>query len=475
MTAYNVWLPGNKIYTYNQGATRVVGTLPQRVGGSIVAETFTIPNGDSGFGFTFDMPFPPFNITKPPKVAYSSTADFMLGIKDSAGWMWMAPCPKQATIAERGWAWSQFTLAAVQDPAQTGTPPTVPATGAVLLFQFQGADSITYPAGINIAYVAGRTPGVAPDTGTIRKLSLLVKDDQAYQFKVGDVSVVNGTRRPIIGYGSLPFGLTLNGPSRNALSSAPYRGPYESGYQSGTPHLDVGDAASETYLNNQADLMLQAQAEFTARHPTKLVGPWMHCFLPAVWDSEQSGTLDSWVWDAPDGNPAWPGWQYRAFDAMARTWAMAVVKGSTSASKFGSTASLFLTWVFNWMQAHPDANYVPSSWGPPGWSQGIPLPPNSYLDPQGTAQEPHDLALVAKGAIWAAQAGGDLAKCRYVFRRCLRALQTIQVRNLTTHTVKSPMRGAFSVNPSGFIAYGFQQGEVLESLAAAAGTDKLLT
>lgn len=470
---FNTWLPGDKIFAFNDGAPRTLGYKETASGGSMLAATFTIPNAQAGFGITYDMVSPVFAITKPPKVFYASTAAFNFSIKDSDGWVWRAPCPQQDQLKERGWEWAQFSLAPVQEVVKDGmTPPAAPSTGNILLFQFNGGDGVhgsenDIPQSISISYVAARTP-VPASVGTIRMASLLDKNANAHILKVGDVDLVGGSRREIKYLGTLPFGLMIGGPSRSRLANIPFRGPYIAGYQSGTPWVDIGD---ETRLEFMLDFMLESQLQFQNRSPSALLGPFMHSYLPATWDSEQYGTLDTWVWDGPDGNPAWNGWQYRAFDAMSATWQLAVEKTLSLPvqEKARVICTRFLEWIADWMKANVKAYYIPSSWGPNGWTQGVPLPPDSYLDPHGNSLEAHDLALVLKGAIFCAKAGADQATCMYVIAQCLQSLTLAQ-----SHGERDPMRGCFTLNPTDFESYSFHQGEIMDALALAMRNPELL-
>lgn len=468
MTTINTWLPGNKFYGFNDGVSTELVYKDK-----VLCQAFTIPNERSGFGTTFDMVSPPMEMTKPPKVAYSSTAEMILVIKDSAGWLWAAPCPTQSTVKERGWSWARFTMHTQQE--NTGTPPTTPATGNILAYQFGGAEGAhgtggTNPITINLAYITGRTPSKATG-GDIRQVIMTNKSDKAHTWKVGTVDLVGGTRAPVKYIGSLPFGLQKNGP-RNRLSVLPYRGPIVAGYQSGTPWVNQ---ANNVGLGGMLDFMLEAQEQFTFRSPAKLVGPWMHIYLQALWDCEQNGVIDTWVWDGPDGNPAWDGWQYRAFDAMARTWAEANEKSSISKEnkdKLLLINTRFLNWLHDWFMENPWALGVPNDWRPAGWTQGTPLPPNSHLDPKYTGPAGHDAALALKGTIFSAMAGYDEDKARYVIHRLILSLIPIQVSDPLGQSL---MRGAFTLNPVGYEVYGFEQGEIMEALALAKQHPELLT
>lgn len=470
--SFNTWLPGDRTYDYNDGAVMAL-EYAQSPTGSLMVAKFTIPNAQAGIGVTFDMVDPVFDITKPPKVAYASTSEFTVSLKDADGWLWSATCPVQPLVKERGWDWSQFFIATVQDADKTGvTPPELPAAGRIIAFQFQGGEGVhgadnTLPQSISLAYIAGRSPDVAK-SGTIRKVSMLDRNPRAHTWKVGEVRLDNGERRAISYFGTLPFGLMVGGPSRSRLAAIPYRGPYIAGYQSGTPWVDLSEP---TKLGAMLDFMLESQAQFRSRSPTNVFGPFMHSYLPATWDSEQSGPIDTWVWDAPDGNPAWNGWQYRAFDAMAQTWMMVSGDGFMQGVtvKAQTVCLRFLEWIYGWLLDNPGANYIPSAWGPPGWTQGVPLPADSYLDPHGTAVEAHDLALVLKGAIYCAKAGANANMCALIIGRCIQALGFAQVQKK-----EDPMRGCFTLKPREFEAYGFQQGEILDALALAAQNEKLI-
>ena len=460
---FNVWKPGNEYFDFNDGVSSSLGYEEQRVGGQILCQSFVIPNAQAGLGVAFDQVDPPFAITKPPKVAYSSTSEMTFVIKDSAGWLWASRCPRQSTVEERGWAWDQFVLHSVQE--NTGTPPSVPAPGFIQSFQFSGGEGVhgednNIPQTIRLAYIAGRTPSVA-SSGSIRKVVLTDRNPEAHDWLIGTVDLVDGARRPIKYLGALPFGLQMNGP-RNRLAVLPYRGPIVAGYQSGTPWVTLKD---NTSLAGMLDFMLDAQVEFTRRNPQRIVGPWMHIYLQALWDTEQNGPIDTWVWDGPDGNPAWNGWQYRAFDSMGRTWYEASKAESginnTNMTKLRTVNTKFLDWLHGWLTLNPNAMGVPNDWRPPGWTQGTPFPPNSYLDPKFTAPSAHDLGLALKGAVFCALAGYDVVKAKYVIHRLIKALLPIQVPITNTNE----MQGAFTKNPDGYEVYGFEQGEILEALA----------
>lgn len=462
MANYNVWLPGNTFFNFNDGATTSLSYKPTSNGGQLLCQTFTIPNADSGFGITYDQISPAFNMTKPPKLMYSSTADMILVLKDSDGWLWAAPCPQQATVKERGWAWNQFALHSYQD--NTGDVPSAPASGSIQAFQFGGAEGVhgennDTPQSISIAYLSGRSPANATP-GSLRTVILTNRNAGAHTWKVGDVSVTNGTRKEVKYIGALPFGLQMNGP-RNRLSVLPYRGPIVAGYQSGTPWVATENAAM---LDGMLDFMLEAQEQFRFRNPDQVFGPWMHIYLQALWDCEQNGEIDTWVWDGPDGNPAWDGWQYRAFDSMGRTWYDAVQSEAdipaTTLEKLQTTCTRFADWLYNWLRTNLTAMGVPNDWRPAGWTQGNPFPPNSYLDPKYTAPSAHDIALALKGAVFCAIAGYDLMKARYIIHRLIVSLVPLQVTSNG-----GDMRGAFTQNPDGFEVYGFEQGEIMEALA----------
>ena len=459
---FNVWLPGNKYFDFNSGVTTILETQPTESGGNLLCQTFTIPDAQTGFGTTFDMVSPAFTITKPPKVCYSSTSEMIFVIKDSEGWLWAAPCPKQAKIAERGWSWARFAPHAVQE--NTGPMPSKPATGVIQAFQFGGAEGVhgsdnDKPQSISLSYIAGRTPAKAV-AGDIRKVVVTDRNPQAHTWKVGTVELKGGTRKEVKYIGSLPFGLQMNGP-RNRLSVLPYRGPIVAGYQSGTPWVATENAAM---LDGMLDFMLEAQEQFRFRNPDQVFGPWMHIYLQALWDCEQNGEIDTWVWDGPDGNPAWDGWQYRAFDSMGRTWYDAVKKGSSipaeTLAKLETTCTRFANWLYDWLRTNLTAMGVPNDWRPAGWTQGNPFPPDSYLDPKYTKPSAHDIALALKGVVFSAVAGYDVVKARYMIHRLIVSLVPLQA----TPDV-GDMRGAFTQNPSGFEVYGFEQGEIMEALA----------
>ena len=358
----------------------------------------------------------------------------------------------------------------------SGIPPTSPGTGPINIFQIQLADGVAGPANVVLYYITGRSPTTL-NVGDIQTFSMTVKDPRAYILNVGDVVLTGGERQPIVYNGSLPFGFMQGGPSRYRQSSAPYRGPYIAGYQDGTPWVQINTTTSQTALGNMLDFMLESQNQFRQKrvnantaNPSlglaNIIGPFMHCYLPATWDSMQTGAVDSWVFDAPDGNPAWDGWQYRAFDGMCKTWyAAATTTGISSGNltKLNTICTRFLGWLYGWLQDNPTIQGVPNSWGPPGWAMGVPLPADTgYLDPSYAFQDCHDLALTLKGAVHCALSGANVTVCRYVIKRCITALVTMQYKHAT-----DPMSGAFTLSPSTYDVYGFQQGEVMDALALA--------
>lgn len=475
---YNVWLPSNESFFYPEGssATSTLETKDALGGGTLVCRKFEILDAESGMGVVFDHIMPPFAITKPPKICYASSSDLTFVIKDGDGWLWAAPCPQQDLVAERGWELAQFALHSYQDPSKTGLPlPTAP-TGNIQTFQLSGADGVHTPFTVggppapqwaSIAYIAGRSP-TKTVSGDIRRVALTNTNPAAHTWKVGDVDLINGSRREIKYLGALPFGLQMNGP-KNRLSPLPYRGPLVAGYQSGTPWIYLNDNAKLTKL---LEFMSDAQVQFNERSPDNIMGPWMHIYLPALWDCEQNGAIDSWVWDGPDGNPAWDGWQYRAIDAMGHTWYLAnesTAINSTNKALLTTICTRFLDWLYQWLIDHPTAVGVPNDWKPTGWNQGTPLSPDRCLEPKQTNNpSSHDNCLALKGAVFSTLAGYDQTKGKFIIHKCIQFLKPVQV------TDTSDMRGAFTLNPAGWEVYGFEQGEILDALALCKQHPELL-
>lgn len=472
MAIYNTWLPGNQFFDFNDGVTTALEYKEALSGEQFLCQKFVIPNAQAGFGITYDQADPAFDITKPPKVFYASTAEGYFVLKDSDGWLWRAPLPAQTKAQERGWAWNQFEPHEPQE--NEGEMPEAPSSGRIEAFQFGGGEGVhgednDIPVTIWIGYIAGRPP-VKATVGDIRSVVLTDRNPGEHVWKVGTCELENGTRKEIKYLGSLPFGLQLNGP-RDRLAVLPYRGPIIAGYQSGTPWVKLGN---NTQLGGMLDFMLESQLQFQQRHPQSILGPWMHIYLQALWDCEQNGPIDTWVWDGPDGNPAWDGWQYRALDGMTRTWADAMKTGSTvstaNKTKLQTVCTRFLDWLHTWLKANEDKDGVPNNWNPPGWTQGQPFPASSYLDPKFTFVSGHDNALALKSVVFAAQAGYSQTKSKYMIHRLIEALKTVQV----TPTGTSEMRGAFTLNPAGYEVYGFEQGEILEALAVCKQHPELL-
>lgn len=464
----NTWLPGGVFFSFGSTITQSVVSVADSRGVFVLASTFVIPDAVSGIGITFDQIFPPFTITNPPKVSYSSTSDMVFVVKDADDWLWAAPAPKQLTLKERGWAWDKFVLHSYQD--NVGQAPLLPATGVIKVFQFSGAEGVhaspdnpntVIPQTINIQYITAVTPESA-SSGNIRKFVITDKDQSEHLLKVGDVVLIDGARVPIKYLGALPFGIQQNGP-RNRLSTQPYKGPLVAGYQSGVPWVLL---ENNDKLANMLQFMEDSQVEFSTRTPG-IVGPWMHIYLPALWDCEQNGPIDTWVWDGPDGNPAWDGWQYRTIDSMGRAWAECYNKLGISIENkeaLSRICSKFLDWLHEWLINNPDSMGVPDDWRPIGWTQGIPLTPNRGLLPKFFKTSSHDCCLAMKGAIFSGVAGYDLVKTKYIVHRCIVALASKQVKNYLTEPA---MNGAFTGNPDGYEVYGFEQGEILEALALA--------
>lgn len=470
----NTWLPSNDHFSFGSGVVKTLTKKSKSDGTSVVCASFSIPNSTSGFGVIKENISPAFNLTKPPKISYSSSSAMVLVIKDSIGWLWAAPCPLQTTVAERGWSWDKFAPHSYQE--NVGPMPSSPFPGVIQAFQFGGADgvhkdsnnpSVPVPQSIHIEYIASVTP-VSAGTGNIRKFVLTDINPQAHTLKVGRVELLGGSRTPIKYLGALPFGIQQNGP-RNRLSSQPYKGPLVAGYQSGVPWVILGDNEK---LRNLLLFLKDSQTEFTTRNAAEtgsagIVGPWMHIYLPAVWDCEQNGPIDSWVWDGPDGNPAWDGWQYRIIDAMGRTWAECYNKPEISSENkilVSQICTAFLDWLHSWLLGNTDKSGVPNNWNPTGWSQGTPLPSNRGLVPKFTSTSNHDCCLALKGAIFSGIAGYNLVKTKYIVHRCLSALLSGQVKNYLT---EPEMNGAFTWRPENYEVYGFEHGEILEALALA--------
>lgn len=462
MAQYNLWLPGNTFFGFNSGAQTSLVYVNTKDGKRLLAQSFAIPNRRSGFGITHDQVTPPFAMTKPPKMFYSSTSDMIMVLKDSDGWNWVAPVPRQTVPAERGWAWTQFSVHEQQD--NTGTIPTKPSTGNIQTFQFAGAakvhgDDDNIVQTLSIVYLSGRTPTQATG-GDIRTFTITDRNAAAHVWKVGNVQLMGGDRAEVKYVGGLPFAYQVGGP-RNRLSSLPYKGPLVAGYQSGTPWVDQGNNEA---LGQMLDFMSEAQHQFQQRSPTGIFGPWMHIYLQALWDCEQNGTINTWVWDGPDGNPAWNGWQYRALDSMGRTWFAAsrdprITKENIQ--KVNDVTTRFLDWLYYWLLDNPAALGIPNDWRPEGWTQGTPLAPERGLEPKYTFPQAHDTALALKGAVFSVKAGYDSVKGHYIIHRLIESLRPIQVDDPLDLDY---MRGSFTMNPQGYEVYGFEQGEILEAL-----------
>lgn len=472
MAQYNLWLPGNTFFGFNAGVQTSLIYVETAEKKKLLAQSFSIPNRSAGFGITSDQVTPPFAMTKPPKMFYTSTSDMVMVIKDSLGWNWLAPVPKQTVPAERGWSWELFGLHEVQE--NSGTLPTAPATGNIQTFQFAGAakvhgDEDNIPQTLSIVYLSGRSPVVATG-GDIRVFTLTNRNADAHIWKVGDVQLMEGERREVKYIGGLPFAYQVGGP-RNRLSALPYKGPLVAGYQSGTPWVDQSNNEA---LGQMLDFMAEAQHQFQQRSPDGILGPWMHIYLQALWDCEQNGVIDTWVWDGPDGNPAWNGWQYRALDAMGRTWFAASRNTEITVAnvqKVADITSKFLDWLYYWLIDNPAALGIPNDWRPEGWTQGTPLLPDQGLDPKYTMPQAHDSALALKGAVFAVKSGYNNIKGHYIIHRLIESLRPIQVQDPQNLDY---MRGSFTLNPSGYEVYGFEQGEVLEALALCLQHEEVL-
>lgn len=463
MIRYNTWLPGNELFAYKGSFVKTLVYAERAAGGRVVTDQVTVPNTTAVFGIKAGFLKPAMEITRPPKLCYSSTIDFVLMLRDSNGWVWEAPCPKQATVRERGWGWSQFVLSALQDADKaTLTPPANPSTGnllEVLLRRLANVPDVTNttPHVIRLAYMAGRTPSYA-QSGSVQRVSIANESTAALTWRVGDVKLTDGSRKPIKYAGAAPFSFTSGGSNRNQYSTAPFRGPYVAGQQSGTPWIEL---KANDKLNGMLDMMLASQDEFRNRHPSRLDGPFMHSFVPQTWDGGNTSQLDSWILDTPTASATQGSWQYRAFEGMARTWHLAQERGSTLGiiEKARTICMRFFDWVYAWLQSNPNAYYLPSKWTPIGWKETSPLPDNAYLDPHGSTVVASDLAVVLKGAIYCGLTGADFEKAKYVVQRCLQVLARIQV-----DTANSPMRGAFTLRPQNYDTKGFEQAEVLDAL-----------
>ncbi|MFW7267548.1 phage tail protein [Gluconacetobacter sp. Hr-1-5] len=465
----SVWTADRGYYTFGSITDIVRASAAMPDGSQMLTIQMDMTAAYAGFGISRANVYPFATWSSPPGIYYAAASNLWYCVQDANGWLWVTQMPAAGTLDANGklvpaWRWFQPDVSRlILNTAQPGTgdTPTVPALGGTNYAQGITIQSDTDNLGpLYVAYVAAEQPAQPPTSEqNIDVFTIQSTSTDAFTLKVGDVQLVNGIRTPIKYYGSAPFGLQINGPSRSNLSVVPYRGPYITGYQSGTPWIDIGNGAK---LQQMLQFMADAQDQFAAAHPQHLRGPFAHCYLPAIWDSVQVGAVDSWVYDAPDGNPAWTGWQWRAFDAMAHTWYLAKQKGLAAAALAGQVAGAYLTWIYGWLRDNPDALYVPSEWGPPGWTQGQPWPAGGYLDPHGTTREPHDMALCLKGAIACGLAGAGVDKVKYIVGRCIRMLQAVQVVTPT-----DPVRGAFTLNPAGYEVYGFAQGEILDGISHA--------
>lgn len=470
MTRYNTWTAGQNYYLFGSCAA-VPDIADLDGGGSIAVTSFQIADTSSGAGITFDMIFPPFSLTKPPKVMYSTSSPCILKLKDSAGWFWSADMPAQPTAAERGYGWEDFTLAGTQD--NTGTLPSNPASGPIQIFQFQSTASDT---ALQVAYVAGLSP-LRATAGDVRSFSISYEGTGSADIRVGDVRLVGAIRTPILYYpGALPFGYAVNDPGRGSYaggaSSATFQGPFTTGYQNfspwlfidqeGTPPYDEDDTTTTSQkVANTIALVAAAQATYTATVPGNIQGPSAPVFLPVMWESEQYGAVNTWTWDGPDGNGSWGGWQYRLMEYMAQGWYNLVQSGdTTNATACASVVNKFLAWLDGWLTDNPSMLMVPVDFP----KNGAPALYYSTGTSTSPAPEPHMVALCLKATIWSALAGADATRAHRIIGRLFPMLQSMQVTS-------GPMQGCFCPNPTNpdgsatYSAYGFQQGEIMDALS----------
>lgn len=456
MSLYNVWFPTDQFFGYNSGITSTLVTLPHLITGTTLCRSFVMPNRQAILGIDSRHSSPEFSITKPPKISYASQQNMNLTLRDSAGWLWSAPMPAQASVQERGWAWGQFTLDLRQE--NTGARPTSPSVGNIREFLFKLAAGDTSFV-FNLAYISGRSP-TAVSVGSIKRFQAVDKNPEAHTWKIGNLSLEDGVRKPVLYSGTLPAFYQEKGP-RSGPTNYPYRGPIVAGIQSGIPWATAGDNLS---LGSMLDFLLESQAQFSARSPTGLHGPFMHSYLQALWDTQQNDVDSVWTWETTFGNPLWNGWQYRALELAARTWNNAQenpVIEKENLDKLKSVCTPFLDWLYEWLLSNEAAKGVPDIWEPDGYSLGSVVPSSAGLVPVYSGEDPHSSALVLKATVFASLSGYDHIKSHYIAHRLTEALLSTQVDGQTE------MSGAFTLSPDTFDVSSTVQGEVMEALALA--------
>ena len=287
-------------------------------------------------------------------------------------------------------------------------------------------------------YWLGLAPVALPFPVRCYKHSAVIRQDGAYQFKVGNVQAV-GSSLNALKYQPAAVPFTAN--TTNGVVDA-WRGTCVTGYQSPSSYLKWG-------YPDRALQILQcfndSQSAYSRQSLTGAVGPFAPAYLWNLWSENVYGKqTDQWGWDAPDPNTEWGQYAYRALDSVSELWL------ADKQNVLASAITMRMIGLLDKIYRQNNSGQPPTNFKP-------------QVAPSILYHDPAAAAIIMRCAIRANLSGGNPAQ---TFRVIKRSWEYIQTQYITT----GPMAGSFAAGQPAFGAglnqyFGFWHSELLEALA----------
>ncbi|MFT9121491.1 MAG: hypothetical protein ABF461_04265 [Zymomonas mobilis subsp. pomaceae] len=447
------WIPGDTDFVYG-GATATTDTITSSEDRVLIARHYEITSNTQGVGFSTSASHQSWTGSAPLVLSYiTQDTNFLLIIIDAAGWHWQTVLPVNADATLTSFAWDKFSLAGYQ--TNTTALPSAPDTsGPIQTIQFQFNKASTGTQSLNIIAAYNKMPSAMPPQLQIVSANVACSVADAINLQIGNVYIDKaGTINQPYFPGLLPFQHATIGSGRSPYGGGGlWQGPAYMGYQNPVPWMLLNKYDEAV---NMLQMMHDSQLHYTQQNNKSTVGPFVPCYVFAQWDAEQYGSPYSFVFDGPDPNWGWGGFQYRAFHNVADYWAR-MVDASVSIDPNGNAAekstalardiaSSFLEWLANWLNTHTEARSIPALFA-------------AAEDPDLNGDDPHQTALALKASLWCASAGYNKTIALTVADRLYGMLDSFQVAS-------GDMAGSYSPQPEAYHFYGFWAGEILDALS----------
>lgn len=362
-----------------------------------------------------------------PLMIYRGGKGISIRIKDANGWLWYRLLNEHTSFTSEIYDFTGFILSNYQ--TNTGTPPAS-LTAPVSQILFESVDSASW---IELKRIGDITKCQMPQGITLQSMIIEFDEPSAQKVKIRYLRPV-----PVEGYSYVPwvapFSLnTIN----NSISD--WRGTPYVGYQCPWIWQEYNKPEGAAQV---LDFIQKSQDAYEKITNTSLRF-FTQVFVWDRWDCRNYGSINEFTWDGPDPNTFWGGYQYRALETVAKTLYN------------DSTLTVAKTIIEDFL------NSLLTVWT--NTSQQIPTGFNKDGSiTQG--QEPHDVALLLRAAIYAYESGVcNEALCLNVIDKCMNNLNYCYAKTskLTDFNSLSTKGTWFAWN----MWYGYWGGEIMRTLA----------